>query len=166
MDYLDLDQKRYGNEKMPSFQKFWRLANRRGEYKSKLFEMLFKIEREKKNIDWATKVDIGPGLFMAHVSGITINPAVHIGKNCNIHKGVTIGRENRGKRKGVPEIGDEVWIGINATIVGKIRIGNDVLIAPGSYVNFDIPDHSIVIGNPGKIRHCDNATAGYINNKI
>ena len=38
-------------------------------------------------------------------------------ENCNIHKGVTIGQENRGKRKGTPVIGDEVWIGINATIV-------------------------------------------------
>lgn len=51
-------------------------------------------------------------------------------ENCNIHKGVTIGQENRGKRKGTPVIGDEVWIGINATIVGKISIGSDVLIAP------------------------------------
>lgn len=102
---------------------------------------------------------------MAHVSGITINPEVKIGRNCNIHKGVTIGRENRGARRGSPVIGDEVWIGINASIVGKIHIGNDVLIAPNSYVNFDVPDHSVVIGNPAVIRRCEHATEGYINYK-
>ena len=43
-------------------------------------------------------------------------------------------------------------------------IGNDVLIAPNTFVNFDVPDHSIVIGNPAKIHHRDNATEGHIPN--
>lgn len=84
----------------------------------------------------------------------------------NIHKGVTIGQENRGERKGTPVIGDEVWIGINSTIVGAIHIGNDVLIAPNAFVNCDIPDHSIVFGNPCIIKPKNNATEGYINNKV
>lgn len=44
-----------------------------------------------------------------------------------------------GGRQGAPGIGNEVWIGINAAIVGKITIGDDVLIAPNSYVNCDVP---------------------------
>ena len=40
-----------------------------------------------------------------------------------------------GGRKGVPKIGNKVWIGINACIVGNVTIGYDVLIAPNSYVN-------------------------------
>jgi len=72
----------------------------------------------------------------------------------------------RGARKGSPVLGDFVWVGINAAIVGNVRIGNDVLIAPNSYINFDVPDHSIVIGNPGKIIHKENATEGYINNRV
>lgn len=59
-----------------------------------------------------------------------------------------------------------MWIGINAVIVGNIKIGNDVLIAPNSYVNFDVPDHSIVFGNPGMIKQVENATKDYINNKV
>ena len=109
---------------------------------------------------------VGPGLYLGHPFGITINPGTIIGKNVNIHKGVTLGRENRGPRKGAPIIENNVWIGINATIVGKIHIGNDVLIAPNSYVNFDVPDHCIVIGNPGQIYQRENATYGYINNTI
>ena len=111
------------------------------------------------------KCKIGGGLYIGHPYCITINPNAQIGRNCNIHKGVTIGQENRGVRKGCPIIGDEVWIGINATIVGNVKIGNDVLIAPNSYVNCDIPDHSVVFGNPCIIKHKENATDGYINNK-
>lgn len=54
------------------------------------------------------------------------------------------------------------FIGINSVIVGNVQIGDDVLIAPNSYVNFDVPDHSVVIGNPGIIHHKENATENYI----
>jgi serine O-acetyltransferase len=80
--------------------------------------------------------------------------------------GVTIGQANRGSLKGTPVIGDDVWVGANAVIVGNIKIGNDVLIAPGAFVNFDVPDHSVVIGNPGQIRKHKHATKGYINRRI
>lgn len=77
-----------------------------------------------------------------------------------------IGQTNRGGRQGTPVIGNEVWIGINAAIVGKVTIGDDVLIAPNSYVNCDVPSHSIVFGNPCIIKHRENATEGYINRKV
>ena len=100
---------------------------------------------------------------MGHPYNITVAADVKIGKNVNLHKGCTIGRENRGKREGVPTIGNNVAVGINSTIIGKITIGNDVMIAPNSFVNFDVPDHSIVVGNPGVIHHKENATENYIN---
>lgn len=115
-------------------------------------------------IPWNLKV--GKGLYLGHAFNITINPKAEIGEWCNIHKGVTIGQQNRGKLKGAPKIGSYVWIGVNSTIVGKVEIGDDVLIAPGAYVNCDVPSHSVVIGNPCQIHHKDNATEGYINNVI
>lgn len=84
----------------------------------------------------------------------------------NIGTGVTIGQENRGKRKGCPKIGNQVWIGTNAVIVGNITIGDNVLIAPNSYVNKDIPSNSIAIGNPIVIHENKEATKGYINNIV
>lgn len=63
-------------------------------------------------------------------------------------------------------IGNEVWIGINAAIVGNVTIGDDVLIAPNSHVNCDVPSHSIVFGNPCIIKHRENATEGYIDSKV
>lgn len=108
------------------------------------------------------EADIGPGFYMGHRGTVIINGEAVIGANVNIMPGVNIGQENRGKRQGVPTIGSKVWIGTNAVIVGKICVGDNVLIAPNAYVNFDVPSNSIVIGNPAKIIHNEKATEGYI----
>ena len=110
--------------------------------------------------------NVGPGLYLGHAHNINVSPLAKIGKNCNLNKGCTIGRENRGKRIGAHTLGDDVWVGSNSMVVGNIHIGNDVLIAPNAYVNFDVPDHSIVIGNPAKIIKKDNATDSYITMRI
>ncbi|ROI02200.1 MULTISPECIES: serine acetyltransferase [unclassified Chryseobacterium] len=112
------------------------------------------------------ETEIGEGFYLGHWGALVINPKSKIGKNCNIAQGVTIGQQNRGKNEGFPVIGDEVWIGPNAVIVGSINIGNNVLIAPNAYVNFDVPADSLVMGNPGIIYPSLNATKGYINNKV
>lgn len=106
--------------------------------------------------------NIASGLYLGHAYGITVNPNARIGKNCNLHKGCTIGQENRGFRKGAPVLGERVWVGAHATVVGKIVIGDDVLIAPNSYVNQDVPSHSVVVGNPCRIISSDRATESYI----
>lgn len=120
----------------------------------------------KYGIDLPASVTVGDGMKIEHIGGIVINPDVNLGNNICLYNGVTIGVEKRGKRKGVPNIGNQVWIGANSVIVGSINIGNNVLIAPGAFVNFDVPDNSIVIGNPGKIIPRANAVEGYINNLI
>ncbi|UWX59547.1 serine acetyltransferase [Chryseobacterium oranimense] len=112
------------------------------------------------------ETEIGEGFYLGHWGSLVINPKAKIGKNCNIAQGVTIGQQNRGKLQGFPTISDEVWIGANAVIVGGITIGSNVLIAPNSYVNFDVPANSVVVGNPGVIYPTENATEAYINNKI
>ena len=63
-------------------------------------------------------------------------------------------------------IGNNVWIGANSVIVGKVKIGSNVLIAPNTYINFDVPDNSIVLGSPGNIIPKENAVEGYILNKV
>lgn len=131
-----------------------------------LCKLILRRYRLKYGLEISPSTSIGKGLYIGHAFNITINPHAVIGDWCNIHKGVVIGQENRGKRKGVPHIGNKVWIGINAAIVGNITIGNDVLIAPNSYVNCDVPSHSIVFGNPCIIKHRDNATEEYINDVV
>lgn len=120
----------------------------------------------KTNIQISSAAKIGEGFYIGHTGRIIINPQAVLGKNINIATGVVIGRENRGEREGAPTIGDNCWIGANSVIVGKVNIGNDVFIAPLTFVNFDVPDHSIVIGNPAKISPKENATLGYINRTV
>lgn len=107
---------------------------------------------------------IGPGFYIGHFGTIVVSVHAKIGSNCNIAHNVTIGAA-RGKRSGAPTIGNEVWIGTGSVLVGKINIGDDVMIAPNSFVNMDVPSHSVVIGNPAKIISRENATHNYINNK-
>lgn len=125
---------------------------------------LYKLTR-KYGLEISSKAKIGKGLYLGHPYNITIGNDVVIGNNVNIHKGVTIGRTNRGNI-GSPQIGDNVYIGINSSIVGNIKIGNDVLVAPNSYINFNVPPHSIVIGNPGKIHYKLDATKDYVCFKV
>lgn len=122
---------------------------------------LYKYSR-KYGIEVASSAKLGKGLYLGHPYNITVGGNVVIGDNVNLHKGCTIGRENRGKREGVPTIGNGVYVGINSTIVGNIKIGNNVMIAPNSFINFDVPDNSIVIGNPAKIHNNLSATSNYI----
>lgn len=161
---LALDQKRYAAGNMPKFQKYFRLSHEaKGKYIRRIYRRLYRKACEKKLIEVPLSVQIGEGLFINHPMCITINKDAVLGKNINLHKGITIGQENRGSRKGCPVISDNVWIGMNVTIVGKIRIGTDVLIAPNTFVNCDVPDHSVVFGNPCIIKHRDYATEGYLN---
>lgn len=133
----------------------------------KLFYMLrLMYLSNKTQIQIPARTNIGEGLYIGHLGRVIIHPDAKLGKNINIGTGVTIGMENRGKRKGVPVIADNCWIGTNAVVVGNVKIGSDVLIAPLTYVNFDVPDHSVVIGNPGKIIPKENATADYICNCV
>ncbi|ARS36169.1 serine O-acetyltransferase [Pontibacter actiniarum] len=106
---------------------------------------------------------IGSGLFLGHYGSIVINQHAVLGENCNVAQGVTVGHVSRGAKKGSPIIGNRVWIGANAVVVGNVKIGNDVLIAPLSFVNFDVPDHAVVVGNPAKIVSM-KGSEGYIKN--
>ena len=126
---------------------------------------LFRLGR-KLGLEISTKAQIGEGLYLGHPYNITVAGGVKIGKNCNLHKGCTIGRENRGSREDVPSLGDYVYVGINSIVVGNIVIGDDVFIAPNTFVNFDVPSHSIVIGSPGVIHRKENATENYIIHRV
>ena len=108
--------------------------------------------------------EIGPGLCVGHAiaGGIIMNDKTRIGKNCNIHHGVTIGVKNRGCAVGVPVFGDNVYIGPGAKVIGGIRIGNNVAIGANAVVTHDVPDNAVVGGVPARILS-HNGSSGLIN---
>lgn len=128
------------------------------------YRFFYQIHISIYSTEIGRRVKIGEGFIIRHLGAIAIHNDVVLGNNVELLNGVTIGYERRGKRQGAPTIGNNVWIGSNAVIVGKVEVGSDILIAPGAFVNFDVPDHSIVIGNPGVIIRKENATKGYMDN--
>ncbi len=118
--------------------------------------------RFKYGFDISPTMSLGAGIFIAHFGGVVISPYAVLGSNVNIAHGVTIGATSRGARKGAPTLEDRVWVGAHAIIVGKVTIGREALIAPGAYVNFDVPAKAVVLGNPGQIISYAGSE-GYIN---
>ena len=135
-------------------------------YQSGHFHFLARIMLRRYSyslgLDIHGDTNIDSGFVIHHPYNIAVNGRAVLGQNVTLYHGCTIGIEPRGKRAGNPILGNNVWVGSNACIVGNVHIGNDVLIAPLTFVNFDVPDHSVVIGNPGQIIAKEHATAGYI----
>lgn len=94
------------------------------------------------------KATIGPGLHIGHFGGIILHPEIIMGENCNISQGVTLGIAGRKRRRGVPRIGNRVYIGPNAVVVGPIQVGDDAMIGANSLVNRDVAGHTTVAGVP------------------
>ncbi len=105
---------------------------------------------------------IGSGFYSSHYGGIVVNRNSVIGKNCNISHGVTLGQSSRGKNIGHPILGDNIYIGPGAKIIGAVRIGNNVAIGANCVVTKDVPDNSVVVGIPGRVISSEGAE-GYVN---
>ena len=106
---------------------------------------------------------IGSGFYIGHFGGIVVYPYCRIGKNCNLSHGVTLGKTNRGKKAGYPTIGENVYIGPGAKIIGNIKVGDNVAIGANCVVTNDVPDNAVVVGVPGKVISFDGAE-GYVCN--
>lgn len=122
-----------------------------------LWILILRHYQIKYSIQIPYQVNIAKGFRILHFGNIVINPGVTIGINFNISNGALIGNA-----KGVPTIGNNVVVSANSIIIGNVKIGNDVMIAPGAFVNFDIPDGYIAIGNPAKLIAKEKASAKWI----
>ncbi|MCC2668575.1 MAG: Serine acetyltransferase [Armatimonadetes bacterium] len=91
--------------------------------------------------------DLGPGLVILHSFGIVINSEVRAGRNLVLEHGVTIGAE-KGRS---PVLGDNVFIGAGAKIIGPVRIGSDVKIGANAVVTRDLPDGATAVGVPARV---------------
>lgn len=98
--------------------------------------------------------DVGGGLYIAHPRGTTIH-AKRIGRNCTIIHAVTIGMRNEWE---FPEIGNNVFIGAGARVLGGIKIGNDAAIGANAVVIDDVPARATVVGIPAKITRIREVT--------
>lgn len=94
--------------------------------------------------------ELGEGTMLAYAGmGVLMVSGTKFGARCSIGAGVKIVRKF--PYKNVPHFGDDVYIGPNAIVCGPVRVGNQVVIAPGSVVLNSIPDDAVVAGIPAKI---------------
>ena len=113
----------------------------------KIYKVILNHYEIKLNIEIPSNVKIGPGLAIHHFGGIIINNGATIGNDLDIRQGVTIGNN----AKGCPIIGNNVYIGAGAKIIGNVLIGNNVTIGANAVVTKDIPDNSVCVGVPAKV---------------
>jgi serine O-acetyltransferase len=92
---------------------------------------------------------IGAGLYIGHFGGITISGDAVIGKNANISQNITIGIAGDGEKRGVPVIGDNVYIAPGARLFGKIQVGDNVKIGANAVIHKNIPNNAVAVLYPG-----------------
>jgi serine O-acetyltransferase len=115
---------------------------------SKIYGILRHLTEFCTGVHLERTTRIGRALHIVHASGIFIHPDTVIGDRVGIMHHVTIGT-NMGP--GVPTIGDDVFIGCGAKVLGRITVGNNARIAANSLVITDVPDGAVAIGVPAKI---------------
>jgi serine O-acetyltransferase len=95
---------------------------------------------------------IGKGLFIDHGAGVVIGETVVMGEHCFLFHNVTLGGTGRYQGQRHPIVGDHVFIGTGATVLGPVRIGDYAKIgANASVINHDVPAHSTVVGTPARV---------------
>jgi serine O-acetyltransferase len=99
-------------------------------------------------IELYRETEIGAGLYITHFGGIIVSPLAKLGSNVTLSQGVTIGVSGQGEKRGVPIIGDNVYIATGAKLFGKIAIANNVKIGPNAVVHKSIPENAVVV-SPG-----------------
>ena len=130
-----------------------------------IFRIILHHYTYKYGISIDPETNIGKGLYIGHFGSIIISSKAIIGKNCNISQNVTIGKSNRGKNMGYPTIGENVYIGPGAKVIGAVHVGNNVAIGANCVVTQDIPDNSVVVGVPGRVISYQGSE-GYVNNTV
>lgn len=94
---------------------------------------------------------IGSGMFIDHGMGVVIGETSEVGDNVTLFQGVTLGGTGKQRGKRHPTLGNHVVVGTGAKVLGPIKIGDYVKIGANAVVLQDVPDHSTVVGIPGKI---------------
>jgi serine O-acetyltransferase len=105
------------------------------------------------HIELPSQACIGPGLFLPHAGYVIVASNATIGRHCTLTPGVTIGHRagGRGATFESPVLGNRVYVGPGAAILGPVNVGDDVLIGANTVVIDSISSRAVVVGNPGRV---------------
>jgi len=116
-----------------------------------LARIVSQFNRTVTGIEIHPGATIGRRCFIDHGMGVVIGETTEIGDDVLLYQGVTLGGTGKEKGKRHPTIGNNVVIGTGAKILGNITIGDHTKIGAGSVVIRSVPDHSTVVGVPGRV---------------
>lgn len=123
-------------------------------YRKKFFfiaRAISQFSRFLTGIEIHPGAQIGERFFIDHGMGVVIGETCEIGNNVTIFQGVTLGGTGKEKGKRHPTIKDNALIATGAKVLGSIIVGESSKIGAGSVVLEDVPDHSTVVGIPGRV---------------
>jgi serine O-acetyltransferase len=113
--------------------------------------MISQLSRFLTGIEIHPGARIGRRFFIDHGMGVVIGETAEIGDDVLLYQGVTLGGTGNETGKRHPTLGNRVVVGTGAKILGNIKIGDNVRIGAGSVVVHPVPDHSTVVGIPGRV---------------
>ena len=113
--------------------------------------LISQISRFFTGIEIHPGATIGRRFFIDHGMGVVIGETTVIGNDVLIYQGVTLGGTGKETCKRHPTVCDNVVIGAGAKVLGNILIGTGARIGAGSVVIDSVPEHSTVVGIPGRI---------------
>lgn len=132
----------------------YRIANKLHRMKIPFLPRLIsQLARFFTGIEIHPAATIGERLFIDHGFGVVIGETTIIGNDVLIYQGVTLGGTGKEHGKRHPTVGNNVTIGAGAKVLGNITIGDNSNIGAGSVVIDNVPEHSTVVGVPGRIVH-------------
>jgi len=107
-----------------------------------------KVYKPIETFGFSEPMDVGPGFFVRVAFG-TVVGAEKIGENCWLNPGVTLGYKD--ESGGMPVLGNNVYIGAGAKILGHITIGDNVVVGANAVVTRNVPSNCTVAGIPARI---------------
>ncbi len=125
-----------------------------GLYKAGWFtvaRLISQLSRSLTGIDIHPGATIGRRFFIDHGMGIVIGETAEIGDDVLMYQGVTLGGTGKDTGKRHPTIGNHVVLGTGSAVLGNIKVGDHVKVGAGSVVVRPVPDHSTVVGVPGRV---------------
>lgn len=93
---------------------------------------------------------IGRGVFIDHGMGVVIGETAIVGDDCTLYQGVTLGGTGKERGKRHPTLGREVVVGVGASVLGDITVGDGARVGAGSVVLRDVPPHTTTVGIPAR----------------
>jgi serine O-acetyltransferase len=116
-----------------------------------LARLVSHIARFLTGIEIHPGAKIGERLFIDHGLGVVIGETAELGDDVLLYQGVTLGGTGNERGKRHPTLGNRVVVGTGASVLGNIKLGDDVRVGAGSVVVHSVPEGATVVGIPGRV---------------